>query len=82
MAAKKSGGIKVSLGKLSEDVIELVVKRGGTLRDALLQAEYDEDTLDETVDSVRVNGKPAKLNTKLHSGDFILILSNVQGGIR
>ena len=73
-------GIRVSLGRLSEDVVELNIKRGGTLREALLKAEYEENGLEELAKGVRVNGRPAKLNQKLRAGDFILILSNVQGG--
>mgnify|MGYP001571118308 CR=1 FL=1 len=76
-----SGTIKVSVARLSEDIVEIRVKKGGTLKDALLALGFEEDQLKTTLEGVRVNGENKSLTSKLKQGDFITVSPRVQGGL-
>lgn len=84
MAGKAKGGnrISVTLASLSEDVREIRVARGSTLRAALLEAGYAEDSLEGLLEGLRVDGREAKLGSKLRAGAFITLSPNVEGGSR
>lgn len=80
--ARSAGRAKISvtLAALSEDVRELRVSRGSTLKNVLLEAGYDEDQLEGLLDGLRVNGREAGLNSRLSAGAFITLSPNVEGG--
>lgn len=72
----------VTVAEMAGDEKNITIKRGGSLKDALLGAGYPEGDLDTLVEDTRVNGKERALNFKLHKGDFITVAARVQGGAR
>ena len=81
-AAHGRGRISVTLAALSEDVREIRVARGSTLKSALLAAGYEESALGGLLDGLRVNGREVELNARLAAGAFITLSPNVEGGSR
>lgn len=89
MAQRKSHGrrrpasnIKVTVARMSQDVREIEVARGSTLRAALLSAGYADGELEGLLEGLRVNGAQVTLGSKLKAGDFITLSPRVQGGCR
>ena len=70
----------VTVAEMAGDEKAITIKRGGSLKDALLAAGYPEADLAALVEDTRVNGKERALKFKLHKGDFITVAARVQGG--
>ena len=75
-----SDRMQVSVAKLSEGVLSVRLRRGGSVRDALLKAGFTEEQLPSRASNLRVNGEQAKLDATLHAGDFITVTAPVEGG--
>lgn len=77
---RRNSNIKVTVARMSQDVREIEVARGSSLRAALLSAGYAENSLEGLLQGLRVNGQEVSLGSKLKAGDFITLAPNVQGG--
>ena len=79
-SASRRGTIIVSLARLSQDVERIEIRRGGTLKDALLASGFATRDLEGMLEGVRVNNRVAPLKMVLKSGDLISVAPRVQGG--
>lgn len=70
---KTATGIKVSVAKVGEEVVELALASGALVSDALDMAGY-------TGHSARVNDEAVGLEDKLEDGDEIWVGADVKDG--
>ena len=71
--------MKITLAQLSKNAQPIEVPKNCLVRTALAASGMSEDEMIRIADTIRVNGKPAKLGTRLEAGAFIAIAPKVQG---
>lgn len=72
--------LTVTVATLADDVKVIRLRRGASVRDALLRAGYEKESLEDVISGVRVNNRRVNLNSELATGAFMTIAPNVQGG--
>lgn len=71
------GQITVKVCRTGTSAISVKIKRSGTVKDAIAKAGL----LKKDSELIQVNGQDADMAKKLKSGDNIVLVKNVAGGL-
>ena len=75
---KKEKDILVKVARTGSKVQEVALNGGRTVEDALIAAGISKKTSEE----IQVNGEEADLDMELENGDRVVLVKNVEGGVK